>query len=221
MSVFLRVAREARGLPLVPRAVYLDDIVADATRALNVLARERETHRRGSRDTEVASSATRRLLRQLIRNLLDNAVRHAKSGERHRELHQAPSASRFGGDDDGEGVPDAQRKRIFADSFGSDPHIPELDWACRIRAMDAERTEATMVLESSGSTGRVFTVTLPAAVAILQIETEPGGLKPEAVHCGYRRGKWSYSRGTAFLNLLPDFRLRQARHSSAFIKATA
>jgi CspA family cold shock protein len=30
-----------------------------------------------------------------------------------------------------------------------------------------------------------------------------------------------YSRGTAFLNLLPDFRLRQACHASAFIKAPA
>src|SRR5690242_3281388 len=28
-----------------------------------------------------------------------------------------------------------------------------------------------------------------------------------------------YSRGTAFLNLLPDSRLRWARHASAFIKA--
>ena len=30
-----------------------------------------------------------------------------------------------------------------------------------------------------------------------------------------------YSQGTAFLNLLPDSRLRQARHASAFIKAPA
>jgi hypothetical protein len=30
-----------------------------------------------------------------------------------------------------------------------------------------------------------------------------------------------YSRRTAFLNLLPDFRLHEARHASAFIKAPA
>jgi two-component system, OmpR family, sensor kinase len=161
-AMFLLSRAEARGLPLVPEAVYLDDIVADATRALNVLAREREITVEARGDTEVAFVGDETLLRQLIRNLLDNAVRHAKSGGLvSANVHQAASAVTIRVTDDGEGVPDAQRERIF-DRFvrigstysGAGLGLPIARWI-------AEAHGGTLVLESSGPTGSVFTVTLP------------------------------------------------------------
>ena len=79
-AMFLLSRAEARGLPLVPEPVYIDDLVAESARALRVLAREREITIDADGDTGVAFVGDETLLRQLIRNLLDNAVRHARNG---------------------------------------------------------------------------------------------------------------------------------------------
>ncbi len=81
-AMFLLSRAEARGLPLVPEAVYIDDLVAESARALRVLAREREITIDADGDTAVEFVGDETLLRQLIRNLLDNAVRHARLAAR-------------------------------------------------------------------------------------------------------------------------------------------
>ena len=64
--------------------------------------------------------------------------------------------------DDGDGVPEAQRERIF-DRFvrlgstyaGAGLGLPIARWI-------AEAHGGTLILESSGASGSVFTVTLPS-----------------------------------------------------------
>lgn len=54
-----------------------------------------------------------RLLRRAIRNLLENAVRHGGRQSVHAHLHQSANGVEIHVDDDGPGVPLAQRERIF------------------------------------------------------------------------------------------------------------
>jgi signal transduction histidine kinase len=160
--MFLLSRAEARGLPLVPGAVYIDDIVTEAVRALGVLSRERDVTVGADGDTGVAFIGDETLLRQLIRNLLDNAVRHARSGGTVRAVvNRASSGITIRVTDDGEGVPESQRQRIF-DRFvrlgsayaGAGLGLPIARWI-------AEAHRGTLVLESSSAAGSVFTVTLP------------------------------------------------------------
>jgi signal transduction histidine kinase len=161
-AMFLLSRAEARGLPLVPEAVYIDDLVAESARALRVLARERDITVAADGDTAVTFVGDDTLLRQLIRNLLDNAVRHARGGGAvTASVHRASQAVTIRVADDGDGVPDAQRERIF-DRFvrlgsgyaGAGLGLPIARWI-------AEAHGGTLVLESTGSQGSVFTVTLP------------------------------------------------------------
>jgi signal transduction histidine kinase len=165
-AMFLLSRAEARGLPLVLEAIYLDDLVAESVRALRVLAREREITIGAEGATGVSFIGDETLLRQLIRNLLDNAVRHARTGGAvTARLHSTGSAITIRVTDDGEGVPEAQRARIF-DRFvrlgssyaGAGLGLPIARWI-------AEAHGGTLVLESSGVSGSVFTVTLPAPPA--------------------------------------------------------
>ena len=162
-AMFLLSRAEARGLPLVPEAVYIDDLVAEAVRALAVLARQRQISMGALGDTGVAFVGDETLLRQLIRNLLDNAVRHARNGGAVRAIVERSSTRiMIRVIDDGEGVPDAQRERIF-DRFvrlgstyaGAGLGLPIARWI-------AEAHGGTLVLESSGASGSVFTVTFPS-----------------------------------------------------------
>ena len=162
-AMFLLSRAEARGLPLVPEPVYIDDLVAESARALRVLAREREIAIASEGDTGVPFVGDETLLRQLIRNLLDNAVRHARTGGMvTAAVSRAPSAITIRVTDDGDGVPEEQRERIFdrfvrlgASYAGAGLGLPIARWI-------AEAHGGQLVLESSGATGSVFTVTLPS-----------------------------------------------------------
>jgi heavy metal sensor kinase len=161
-AMFLLSRAEAKGLPLVPEAVYLDDLVAESARALRVLAREREITIGADGDTAVSFVGDDTLLRQLIRNLLDNAVRHARSGGMvTASVRRASDAITIRVADDGTGIPEAQRERVFdrfvrlgSEYAGAGLGLPIARWI-------AEAHGGTLVLESTGAQGSVFTVTLP------------------------------------------------------------
>ena len=103
-TMFLLSRAEANGLPLAPEPLYLDDIVSESTRALQVLARERDVTVTADAETEAHFTGDNRLLRQMVTNLLDNAVRHASRGgvvratvEQDRLGHHDPSRRRWRG----------------------------------------------------------------------------------------------------------------------------
>ncbi len=163
--MFLLSRAEANGLPLAPEPVYVDDIVSESARALQVLAGERDVSVTACGETEVRFTGDNRLLRQMVTNLLDNAVRHAARGGAVRAtVEQTASTITIRVVDDGAGVPADAHERIFQrfarlsqEYAGAGLGLPIARWI-------AEAHDGSLVLESSGRGGSTFTVTLPRAV---------------------------------------------------------
>lgn len=160
---------DAGGYPLRPVDLYLDDIVAECRRAVDVLAVERGVTVRSGSTPEVPFRGDEDLLRQLILNVLQNAVQHTPSGglvsidvalERERISIRVA--------DGGSGIPPADRERIF-DRFvqldaarrgtGTGLGLPIARWI-------AEAHAGTLVLEESGPGGSRFCVSLPVTAPL-------------------------------------------------------
>jgi signal transduction histidine kinase len=164
-AMFLLSRAEAHGLPLQPEALYVDDLVSESARALQVLARDRDVSVTANGDSEVRFVGDDRLLRQMVTNLLDNAVRHApRSGAVSATVLQTPTTIAIRVTDNGTGVPAEARERIFQrftrlnqEYAGAGLGLPIARWV-------AEAHGGALVLESSGPGGSTFTVTIPRAV---------------------------------------------------------
>ena len=163
-TMFLLSRAEANGLPLAPEPVYIDDIVSESARALQVLARQRDVTVTADGETEVRFTGDNRLLRQMVTNLLDNAVRHAaRGGEVRATVRQTTSTITIRVVDDGSGVPADAHERIFQrfarlsqEYAGAGLGLPIARWI-------AEAHSGSLVLESTGPGGSTFTVTIPRA----------------------------------------------------------
>jgi signal transduction histidine kinase len=163
-AMFLLSRAEARGLPLMPEALNVDDIVSECARALRVLAVERGVTIQTDGDVEVALVGDDRLLRHMVTNLIDNAVRHARrNGSVVVTVRRLSSVMTIRVVDDGHGVPVSAQQRIFqrfvrldSDYAGAGLGLPIARWI-------AEAHGGQLVLESSGATGSTFAVTLPVS----------------------------------------------------------
>ena len=107
----LTLARQPRQGVLQCEPVDLAAVVARSARDIEPAARERGVRVESAAGSAIVDGDERRL-RELARNLLENAVRHAHSS--------VTIASQRNGrcceivvEDDGDGVPDADRERIF------------------------------------------------------------------------------------------------------------
>lgn len=102
----LALARLDERQPLVREEIDLDDLVLeDAMRSRAIAVDIRGV-------TAVKVHGERRSLRHLVRNLLDNAARHAaRRVEISTELEAGAAVLRV--DDDGPGIPEADRARVF------------------------------------------------------------------------------------------------------------
>jgi signal transduction histidine kinase len=106
----LTLARsDEHGLVVAPRAVDLDDLVLAEVQRLRAST--------GLRVDATAVGAGRidgdpALIAGLLRNLVDNAARHANSAVR-IELAETGGAVVFAIGDDGDGIPAAERERVF------------------------------------------------------------------------------------------------------------
>ena len=165
-TMFLLSRAEANGLPLAPEPVYIDDIVSESARALQVLARQRDVTVTADGETEVRFTGDNRLLRQMVTNLLDNAVRHAaRGGDVRATVQQTTSTITIRVVDDGSGVPADAHERIFQrfarlsqEYTGAGLGLPIARWI-------AEAHGGSLVLESTGPGGSTFTVTIPRAAS--------------------------------------------------------
>jgi len=155
---------DAGGYPLRREHVYLNEIAADCTRTVDVLARERGVTVRASAPVDVPFYGDESLLRRMILNLLQNAVAHTREGSAVAvEVSPNGRYAYVRVTDQGEGIPEADRARIF-DRFvqldaarrgaGAGLGLPIARWI-------AEAHGGTLELEESGSGGSTFRIALP------------------------------------------------------------
>ena len=164
-AMFVLSRAEAGGRTLRPEPVYLDEIVAECARGLSVIAGERGVRVETTGDTDVAFVGDDDCLRQLFMNLLDNAVAHTRAGglvTAHTLVTEQQIRVRI--TDQGEGIPVADRERIFERFTRLDRHGPGAGLGLPIARWMAEAHSGTLELDSSSSEGSVFVVTLPRAV---------------------------------------------------------
>jgi signal transduction histidine kinase len=163
-AMFLLSRAEAQGIPLVREPLYIDDMVGECARALQVLATDRQVTIRTCGDSEVMFSGDPTLLKQLVGNLLDNAIRHAQTGGA-----VTATVTRNAGriairiTDDGDGIAPEDRERIFERFVRFDSRSQGAGLGLPIARWIAEAHGGTLILESTGPSGSCFEVTLPAA----------------------------------------------------------
>jgi signal transduction histidine kinase len=166
-AMFLLSRAEANGLPLTPEPIYVDDVLAESVRALQVLARDRDVGITAHGDSEVRFTGDDGLLRQMVTNLLDNAVRHALRGSTVRAtVEQIATVIVIRVADNGPGVPADARDRIFQRFARMNQEYAGAGLGLPIARWIAEAHGGSLVLESSGPDGSTFTVTLPRADSI-------------------------------------------------------
>lgn len=155
---------EAGGYPLQPVDLYLDELVAECRRSVDVLATERGVAIRLSPTVEIPFRGDEDLLRRCVMNILQNAVQHTPPGDAVEIDVRADS----GGvtiriTDQGPGIPLHAQERVFDRFVQLDPArrsqgtgvgLPIARWI-------AEAHHGTLVLESSGPGGSTFSRWLP------------------------------------------------------------
>jgi signal transduction histidine kinase len=158
---------DAGGYPLRPVDLYLDELVADCRRAVDVLATESGVTIQSVPGAEIAFRGDEDLLRRLVLNVLQNAVQHTpQGGSVSVEVRQEVDTVRIRVSDEGPGIPLADQGRIF-DRFvqldaarrglGTGLGLPIARWI-------AEAHRGTLVLEKSDAGGSTFCVSLPGAI---------------------------------------------------------
>jgi len=155
---------DAGGYPLHPVNLYLNDLVDECRRAVDVLARDRDVSIRASMPADVAFRGDENLLRRMLINVVQNAVTHTRAGGA-VTVDVTPNG-RFVAirvRDEGVGIPDGDRERIF-DRFvqldaarrgtGAGLGLPIARWI-------AEAHGGSLELEESRPTGSTFVIGLP------------------------------------------------------------
>jgi signal transduction histidine kinase len=162
-DMFLLALADVDGRPLLPRHLYLDEVVAECARAAGVLAESRGIAVTVQSPEGVQVQGDEELLRRMVMNLLDNAIRHSPDGER-VEITIAAESNRvtLRVQDAGPGIPAAAHERVFErfvrletgnPTSGGGLGLPIARWI-------AEQHSGTVELESD-SGGCRFVVTLP------------------------------------------------------------
>ena len=157
---------DAGGYPLRPVDLYIDDVVNQCRRAVDVLASERGITVTSTGPSDIPVRGDEELLRRLMVNLLQNAVQHTRKGGT-VSIDVAPNGSHVyvRVKDNGEGIPAADRDRIFDRFVQLDPsrRAEGTGLGLTIAKWIAEAHDGSLDLESSGPGGSTFCVTLPSA----------------------------------------------------------
>jgi signal transduction histidine kinase len=161
-GMFLLARAEANGIAIARELLYLDDLLAECARGLQVLAHARGVTIRLEVSNEVSFSGDAVLLRQMISNLLDNAVRHAKAGGEVRvSLRHEPPNITIAVRDDGPGVAAEDREQIFERFVRRDVRSQGAGLGLPIARWVAEAHGGRLVLAPERGPGAEFVVTLP------------------------------------------------------------
>jgi len=157
---------DAGAYPLRPVELYLDDVVNQCRRAVDVLAAERGITVTSTGTTDVSVRGDEELLRRLMLNLLQNAVQHSPKGGA-VSVDISPNGSRVYVRvvDSGAGIPEADRSRIFDRFVQLDPsrRAEGTGLGLTIAKWIADVHQGSLSLESSGPAGSTFCVVLPVS----------------------------------------------------------
>jgi len=161
----LVLARADGGVyPLRLVDLYLDDIVTECARTLDILARQRHVRILIRELPEIELRGDEDLLRRLVMNVLQNAVQHTM---RDSEVIITAEKSRDGVSiritDGGRGVADGDRDRIFHRFVQLDPsrRSEGAGLGLAIARWIASVHHGTLALEASGPQGSTFCISLP------------------------------------------------------------
>jgi len=147
--------------------LYLDEVVADAARAANVLAQQKGVYLRSQFCADAPYQGDERLLRQMVSNLLDNAVKFTpEGGSVDVRLSRNAMAYEIEVADTGCGVPEELRPRLFERFFrannrrGADG-VDGAGLGLAIARSVAELHRGQVTLQHSGPIGSTFRISLP------------------------------------------------------------
>jgi signal transduction histidine kinase len=166
-DLFLLARADVKGRPMLTKRFYLDDVLAECVRAVDVLGRGKDVHVETKSDEDVEVDADEDLVRRMLMNLLENAVRHTAPGTRVQiEMTRAGGGIRVAVRDHGPGVPDGDRERIFERFVRLEPGraggaglgLPIARWI-------AEAHGGTLTLAESSAGGSLFVMHLPLGAA--------------------------------------------------------
>lgn len=168
-DMFLLAQADAHALQYRWEIVYLDEIVAEACRAIRFLAESKNLRLSVSKLSEMPCAGDSGLLRQALLILLDNACKYTSAGGSIRidvEITSETYLVRVA--DTGIGIPesaqphifqrfyrvDKSRSRAIADGGGAGLGLPIARWIAEVHGGE-------ITLESSDSSGSVFALHLP------------------------------------------------------------
>jgi signal transduction histidine kinase len=155
---------DAGGYPLQPAPLYLDELVAECRRTVDVLARDRGVAVRCLPMPEVPFVGDEDLLRRMLLNVLQNAVQHtAAGGAVTVGVSNVGAGVAIDVSDEGRGISPEDADRIFHRFVQLDPArrgsgaglgLPIARWI-------AEAHGGSLELSASGPRGSTFRVVLP------------------------------------------------------------
>jgi signal transduction histidine kinase len=157
---------DAGGYPLRSERLYLNELIAECRRTVEVLGRERRVSIRMLSADDVPYTGDENLLRRMLLNLLQNAVAYTRPGGSVTvDLSPNGRSIAIRVIDEGTGILEADRARIF-DRFvqldaarrgaGTGLGLPIARWI-------AEAHGGRLDLEDTRPTGSTFIVELPAS----------------------------------------------------------
>jgi signal transduction histidine kinase len=170
----LQLGRGERGsITLAPAATQLAPTIRDVIESFAQLPRSRNVDFRQELESRLVATVDPSALRQILINLLDNAVKYGPSGQRvYVGLAMFEEHARLWVDDEGPGIPMAQRQRVFEAFYRSPEHI-----AARVAGSGIGLAVVRELAALLG--GTVWAEQSPSGGARLIVEFPQAYLRPE------------------------------------------
>jgi signal transduction histidine kinase len=179
-AMFLLARAEAGGWTLRTEPLYLDELVSECARAVAVVAAERNVTVATRGDADVPFMGDDALLRHMAINLLENAVRYTRTGSQVvASLDRTADGIVLRVTDEGPGIPEADRERIFERFVRLDQGSGGAGLGLAMARRIAEVHDGCLTLESSDARGSCFAVTLPLRAHAIETPTSPTYVAPD------------------------------------------
>src|SRR5713226_4874247 len=170
-DLFTLARADAGQYPLSPRDFYLDELVADCTRAARTLALAKNISLQCDTVPELQIHADEALVRRMILNLLDNAIKYTSEGGLVTLLCRSENGKfALSVTDTGPGIPRDLQPRIFERFFRADKARSHGEndggsagLGLSIARWIAEAHHGSLELSRSDATGSTFVAFLPAS----------------------------------------------------------